>query len=153
MKIKNYRSVVVALLFFATTINYMDRQIIGLLKPTLETEFNWTETDFAHIVMAFTAAYALGLLLFGRFIDWVGTKIGYAVSVVIWSVAGMSGAIGGMLFPLLVGFLLDYYKAFGNISIGYNVIFTFCGCTYLVVWLIIMLLIKRSENVRIETII
>lgn len=68
MKIKNYRWIIVALLFFATTINYMDRQIIGLLKPTLEAEFDWTETDFAHIVMAFTAAYAIGLLLLGRFV-------------------------------------------------------------------------------------
>jgi ACS family hexuronate transporter-like MFS transporter len=68
-------------------------------------------------------------------------------------IAGMSGALGGILFPMLVGFLLDYYKAFGNISIGYNIIFTFCGCTYLVVWLIIMFLIKRSENARIETVI
>jgi len=68
-------------------------------------------------------------------------------------IAGMFGALGGILFPMLVGFLLDYYKAFGNISIGYNIIFTFCGFTYLVVWLIIMLLIKKSKNVRIETII
>src|SRR5688500_1096222 len=63
MQIKNYRWLVVAMLFFATTINYLDRQIIGLLKPTLEKEFTWTETDFAHIIMAFTAAYALGLSL------------------------------------------------------------------------------------------
>lgn len=93
MKIKNYRWIIVSLLFFATTINYMDRQIIGLLKPTLEAEFNWTETDFAHIVMAFTAAYAIGLLLLGRFVDWVGTKIGYSVAVIIWSVAGMLHAV------------------------------------------------------------
>ncbi|GAB1463563.1 MFS transporter [Pedobacter sp.] len=93
MKIKNYRWIVVALLFTATLINYMDRQIIGLLKPTLEKEFNWTETDFSRIVIAFTAAYALGLLFFGRFIDKVGTRIGYSVSVVVWSVAGMLHAL------------------------------------------------------------
>lgn len=93
MQTKNYRWFIVLLLFFATTINYMDRQIIGLLKPTLELEFNWSETDFAHIVMAFTTAYALGLLVLGRFIDWVGTKFGYAVAVIIWSVAGMLHAI------------------------------------------------------------
>ncbi|MDX9881451.1 MAG: MFS transporter [Prolixibacteraceae bacterium] len=93
MKIKNYRWIIVSMLFFATTINYMDRQIIGLLKPTLESEFNWTETDFAHIVMAFTAAYAIGLLLLGRFIDWVGTKTGYSVAVVVWSLAGMLHAV------------------------------------------------------------
>lgn len=92
-KINNYRWIIVALLFFATTINYVDRQIIGLLKPILEVEFNWTETDFAHIVMAFTAAYAIGLLLLGRFIDKIGTRLGYTFIIIIWSVAGMLHAI------------------------------------------------------------
>ena len=64
-KISNYRWYIVSLLFFATTINYLDRQIIGLLKPLLEKEFGWTETDFAHIVMAFTASYAAGLISMG----------------------------------------------------------------------------------------
>jgi len=91
--IKNYRWIIVALLFFATTINYIDRQIIGYLKPVLEKEFSWTETDFAHIVMAFTAAYAIGLLVFGRLIDKMGTKLGYTVIIIIWSVAGMLHAI------------------------------------------------------------
>lgn len=93
MKIKGYRWIVVALLFFATTINYMDRQLIGLLKPVLEMEFNWTETDFAHIIMAFTAAYAIGLPLTGLFIDRVGTKIGYSLAVAFWSLAGMLHAL------------------------------------------------------------
>ena len=92
-KIKNYRWIVITLIFFATTINYIDRQVIGLLKPLLEVEFNWTENDFAHIVMAFTAAYAIGLLLLGRFIDKVGTRIGYTVIIVVWSVAGMLHAM------------------------------------------------------------
>ncbi|GGG88153.1 MFS transporter [Parapedobacter pyrenivorans] len=96
--IKNYRWLIVSLLFVATTINYLDRQIIGLLKPTLEKEFNWSETDFAHIVMAFTAAYAIGLLVFGRLIDKVGTKWGYAISVVVWSVAGMLHAVARGVF-------------------------------------------------------
>jgi ACS family hexuronate transporter-like MFS transporter len=90
---KNYRWIIVALLFFATTINYIDRQIIGLLKPILEIEFNWTETDFAHIVMAFTTAYAIGLLVLGRFIDKIGTRLGYIFIITIWSVAGMLHAI------------------------------------------------------------
>lgn len=93
MPLKNYRWIIVALLFFATTINYIDRQIIGLLKPILEVEFTWTETDFAHIVMAFTAAYAAGLLLIGRFIDKIGTKAGYTIIIIIWSVAGMFHAL------------------------------------------------------------
>ena len=93
MKVKNYRWLILVLLFFATTINYLDRQIIGLLKPLLEQEFNWSETDFARIVMAFTAAYAIGLLISGGVIDRVGTKIGYAVAIVVWSIAGMLHAL------------------------------------------------------------
>lgn len=91
----NYRWWIVVLLFTATSINYLDRQIIGLLKPVLEKEFNWSETDFARIVMAFTAAYAIGLLLSGRVIDKVGTKVGFSISVVVWSVAGMLHALAG----------------------------------------------------------
>jgi len=91
--IKNYRWIIVSLLFFGTTINYLDRQIIGLLKPILEKEFEWSETDFARIVMAFSAAYAVGLLIAGWFIDKVGTKVGYAFSVVLWSIAGMLHAV------------------------------------------------------------
>ncbi|MEJ1239389.1 MFS transporter [Chryseolinea sp. T2] len=85
----HYRWVVCALIFFATTINYIDRQVIGLLKPTLEQEYNWTESDYGNIVMAFSAAYALGLLLFGRIVDKIGTKMGYTVSVLFWSIAAM----------------------------------------------------------------
>jgi ACS family hexuronate transporter-like MFS transporter len=67
-------------------------------------------------------------------------------------IAGMSGALGGILFPIFVGFMLDYYKVLGNISIGYNIIFTFCGCTYLVVWLIITYLIKRYGKANLKTV-
>lgn len=88
-----YRWVVVTLLFFATTINYLDRQVIGLLKPVLEKEFSWTETDYSHIVMAFAASYALGLLVFGRIIDKIGTKMGYVISLVVWSISAMLHAI------------------------------------------------------------
>lgn len=89
----NYRWLIVILLLVATTINYLDRQVIGLLKPVLEKEFEWSETDFARIVMAFTAAYALGLLISGGLIDRVGTRIGYAVTVIVWSVSGMLHAV------------------------------------------------------------
>ena len=93
-----YRWVVVVLLFFATTINYLDRQLIGLLKPILEKEFNWSETDFARIIMAFTASYAIGLLISGRLIDKIGSKIGYAVTIVVWSIAGMLHAFARSAF-------------------------------------------------------
>ncbi|TFF34650.1 MFS transporter [Mucilaginibacter psychrotolerans] len=88
-----YRWGVVALLFFATSINYLDRQVIGLLKPTLEKQFNWSETDYGHIVMAFQAAYAIGLLAFGGIIDKLGTKMGYTISIVFWSIAAALTAV------------------------------------------------------------
>lgn len=91
-KTGNYRWVICALLFFATTINYVDRQILGYLKPTLEVEFNWTETDYANIVMIFAACYAFGYVIFGNFIDRIGSKLGYSVSIIIWSVAAVAHA-------------------------------------------------------------
>lgn len=91
--IGRYRWRICALLFFATTINYIDRQVIGLLKPTLTESFNWTETDFAHITTAFSTAYAIGLLLFGRLVDKIGTKMGYILSIVVWSVAAILHAL------------------------------------------------------------
>lgn len=84
-----YRWVIVALLFFATSINYLDRQVIGLLKDNLASELNWSERDYSAIVMAFTAAYALGLFLFGRIVDFIGTKWGYKISIITWSLAAV----------------------------------------------------------------
>jgi MFS transporter, ACS family, hexuronate transporter len=91
--IGKYRWTVVTLLFFATTINYLDRQVLGLLKPTLEKEFAWTEKDYSYIVMAFSATYAIGLMLLGRVIDRIGTKLGYTISVIVWSIAAMLHAL------------------------------------------------------------
>ncbi len=96
--IGKYRWTVVALLFFATTINYLDRQVIGLLKPTLEAEFAWTETDYSNIVIMFSSAYAIGLLVFGRLIDYIGTKTGYALAVVAWSIAAIGHAFARSTF-------------------------------------------------------
>ncbi len=96
--IGKYRWTVVALLFFATTINYLDRQVIGLLKPTLAEAFTWTETDYGHVVMAFSAAYAIGLLFFGRIIDRIGTKLGYIISIIAWSIAAIGHAFASSTF-------------------------------------------------------
>lgn len=93
-----FRWVVVALLFFATTINYLDRQVIGLLKPTLEKELNWSESDYSFIVMCFTACYAVGLLLFGKIIDTIGSKLGYTISIILWSIAAMAHALAKSTF-------------------------------------------------------
>lgn len=86
---------VVILLFFATTINYLDRQVIGLLKDSLAIQLGWSEKDYSNIVMAFSGAYAVGLLIIGRLIDRIGTKLGYTASVVWWSLAAMAHALAG----------------------------------------------------------
>ncbi len=93
-----YRWCICGLLFFATTINYMDRQVLGLLAPTLQKDIGWSETQYAHIIVAFQAAYAIGLLVFGRWIDAIGTRKGYAVAVVFWSVAAAAHALVRSVF-------------------------------------------------------
>jgi ACS family hexuronate transporter-like MFS transporter len=93
------RWVICALLFFATTINYVDRQIIGILKPTLVAQFGWAdERIYAAIVFSFQLAYAIGLLLAGRVMDKLGTRLGLALAVVLWSVAAIAHA-GAHWFP------------------------------------------------------
>ena len=89
----SYRWVVCALLFFATTINYIDRQVLGLLAPLLQKEIGWNEIEYGYIATAFTGAYAFGLLLMGRFMDKIGTRIGLALSVAVWSFAAMGHAL------------------------------------------------------------
>ncbi|HEX6738361.1 MAG TPA: MFS transporter, partial [Vicinamibacteria bacterium] len=88
------RWVVCALLFFSTTVNYIDRQIIGILKPTLVQSFGWSdERIYAAIIFTFQLAYAIGLLLAGRIIDKLGTRLGLALAVGLWSVAAVGHAI------------------------------------------------------------
>lgn len=92
-KIGNYRYRILALLMFATTINYFDRSIIGVLAPTLEKMFGWTNSDYANIMISFKAAYAIGMLTMGGIIDRLGTKKGYVLSIGIWSFFGMLHAL------------------------------------------------------------
>ena len=94
-----YRWLICALLFFASTINYVDRQVIGILKPTLQAEFGWTEIDYADIIFAFQLAYAIAFLFAGRMIDWLGTKTGYVIALVVWSVAAMAHAEAPVFGP------------------------------------------------------
>ncbi len=96
----NYRWVVCALLFFATTINYIDRQILALIKPILDEQLHWTNEQFGYTNAFFQLSYAVSLLIFGWFVDKFGTKIGYAVSIAAWSVA----AIGHALVASIGGF-------------------------------------------------
>ncbi len=97
-RVGQYRWTICSLVFFATTINYLDRSVISLLKPFLEKQFAWTEQDYAHIVIAFQVAYALGLLTVGRLIDKIGTKLGYALSTLVWSIAAIGHALANSTF-------------------------------------------------------
>jgi ACS family hexuronate transporter-like MFS transporter len=110
----SYRWTICALLFFATTINYIDRQILGLLAPTLEKVIGWSESEYGFIVTAFQAAYAIGLVAFGWLVDRFGTRIGYAVSITLWSLAAMGHALVSTVFGFgLMRFLLGLGEA-GN---------------------------------------
>ncbi len=90
--VSRFRWYVCGLLFFATTINYVDRQVLGLLKPVLEKELGWNEASYGWIVSAFQLAYAVMMPFAGRLIDWAGTRLGYAVAVSFWSLAAMGHA-------------------------------------------------------------
>jgi len=94
----SFRWVVCLLLFLATTINYMDRQILGILAKQLQTQIGWTELQYSYIVMAFQAAYAIGLVSFGWLIDRWGTKKGYSLAILIWSVAAAFHAAARSVF-------------------------------------------------------
>ena len=105
--IGKYRWTICGLVFFATTINYLDRAVISLLKPYLETEFNWNSGDYANIEIAFKVAYSFGMLGVGRIIDKLGTKIGYALATFFWSLAAMGHALvsSTLGFSVARGFL------------------------------------------------
>ena len=90
--IGNYRWTICGLLFFATTVNYLDRQVLSILAPDLSKEFGWTNTDYANITAVFQFVYAISLLFAGRFIDKLGTKMGYILAIIIWSVGAMMHA-------------------------------------------------------------
>ena len=92
-RVGNFRWTICALLFFAATINYLDRQVIATLKDTLQTAGVWDEIGYSWVVFAFQTAYAIGLLIAGRVMDWLGTRKGFSLSVLIWSLAAMGHAL------------------------------------------------------------
>ena len=103
-KIGTYRYRILALVFMATTINYFDRSIVGVMAPTLQKLFEWTNKDYAAIMVSFKIAYGIGLLFMGGVIDRLGTKTGYTISIVIWSIFGMLHAAIRPAFSL-IGFV------------------------------------------------
>jgi ACS family hexuronate transporter-like MFS transporter len=106
-KVGSYRWTIVGLLFFATTVNYLDRQVLSLLQPMLAEKYNWTNNDYANITSVFQFTYALSMLLAGRIIDRLGTKKGYTWAIIIWSVGALIHAAAipmGNAFNTILGF-------------------------------------------------
>src|SRR5262247_1716377 len=97
-KTTSFRWVICALLFFAATINYIDRQVIGILKTTIHDEIGWSEVDYSWVVFWFQAAYAIGLLGVGRLIDRIGTRKGFSLAIIFWSAAAMGHALARTVF-------------------------------------------------------
>ncbi|WP_337244874.1 MFS transporter [Luteimonas sp. gir] len=113
-KVGMYRWRVCAMLLAATTINYVDRQVLGVLAPFLQDEIGWSEMQYGAIVTAFQAAYAIGLLCAGAVIDRLGTKAGYAIAICVWSIAAMSHSLAASVAGFMIArFLLGLGEA-GN---------------------------------------
>ena len=119
----HYRWRICGLLFFATTINYIDRQVISILAPQLQDIFQWTEKDYGYIIMSFQIAYALGLLITGRFLDKLGVRIGYSIAVGIWSLAASAHALASSVigfaaarFGLALGESANFPAAIKTVS-------------------------------------
>jgi ACS family hexuronate transporter-like MFS transporter len=117
-----YRWTICALLFFATTVNYLDRQVLSLLAPSLSTEFGWSNTDYANIAAAFQFVYAISMLFAGRVVDKIGTKAAYVVAITVWSLGALMhafsmpmghaavavlGVFGVAAAPSIVGFMIS----------------------------------------------
>ena len=119
-KVGNFRWAICTLLFFAATVNYVDRQVIGILKPLLAKEFSWTELDYSWIVFSFQTAYAIGLLFVGKLMDKIGTKKGFAIAIVVWSIAALAHAwavpIGGISSPIVAPIVAAIVAAFNSIA-------------------------------------
>ena len=108
----NVRWYICALLFFATVVNYIDRQVLGTLAPELQTKIGWSESDYANIVIAFQVAYAVMFLVWGGVLDRIGVKLGFTIAIVLWSFAGMSHAFAASAIGFSVArFLLGIGEA------------------------------------------
>ncbi|HEY2847222.1 MAG TPA: MFS transporter, partial [Pyrinomonadaceae bacterium] len=119
-RVGNFRWVICSLLFFAATVNYIDRQVIGILKPMLAGNYGWTELDYSWIVFSFQTAYAIGLLFVGKLMDRIGTKLGFALAIIVWSAASIAHAwaigIGTFSTPIVAPIMGVIVSAFNSIS-------------------------------------
>ena len=114
-----FRWVICGLLFLAATLNYVDRQVIGFLKPTLQHEFGWTEMDYADIVFAFQVAYAIGLFFAGTLMDKLGTRLGFTVAIIVWSLAAMAHAEATWFGPGVAAMLSGIGLAYSGSVAGF----------------------------------
>src|SRR6185503_17698551 len=118
-RVGRFRWTICGLLFLAATINYVDRQVIGILKPTLQGQFGWSEIDYADIVFAFQLAYAIGFLFAGTIIDRIGIKRGFAMALVVWSLAAMAAAEVTRFGPAAAAFLSAFGLAYSSSVAGF----------------------------------
>jgi ACS family hexuronate transporter-like MFS transporter len=110
--IRNLRWYICALLFFATVVNYIDRQVLGTLAPELQTRIGWTESEYSQIVIAFQVAYAAMFVVWGGVLDRIGVKVGFAIALIVWSLAGIGHALAASAFGFMVArFLLGIGEA------------------------------------------
>lgn len=117
-QVGNWRWTICAMLFAATTLNYMDRQVLGLLKPFIQHSIGMTEVDYGYVVAAFQIAYAVGMLVMGRLIDRVGTRIGYMVVMAIWSLSAMGHALANTVLEFgIARFCLGFGES-GNFPVA-----------------------------------
>jgi ACS family hexuronate transporter-like MFS transporter len=121
-RIGRQRWVICALLFFAATVNYIDRQVLGILKPTLAEEFGWTELDYSWIVFSFQTAYAIGLLLVGKLMDRIGTKKGFSLSITLWSLAAITHAWAVPIGAAAIGALFYFGIISGTTALSASVV-------------------------------
>jgi ACS family hexuronate transporter-like MFS transporter len=98
-RVGRFRWTICGLLFLAATINYIDRQVIGILKPTLQSTFGWSEIDYSDIVFAFQLAYAIGFVFAGQLMDRLGTRTGFALALIVWSLAAIGHAWATVFGP------------------------------------------------------
>src|SRR5437762_4670392 len=100
--IGRFRWVICTLLLIGVTKNYMDRQVLGVLKTTLQHDLGWNDIDYGNLVLAFQAAYAAGMILVGRLVDRLGTRLGYALAMAFWSLASIGHALGSSFTSFVI---------------------------------------------------
>ncbi|MCY4778036.1 MFS transporter [Sphingobacterium sp. UT-1RO-CII-1] len=116
-EIGRYRWIICALLFFATTINYLDRQVLSLLHPMLEEQFGWSKSDYANITAAFQFSYAVSMLFAGRFVDRLGTKKGFTIAIILWSIGAVLHAYAIYIGTVTTGVLSGFGVAGLSVSV------------------------------------